>query len=106
MKKTRVSTISELSTDAVYYLFVEWLRRRGVFSAFRSNCGFDEKCDDSFRTMLRYQIRIVLHSSNVGIGDLISISFRFSHTPEGLAFWFALSFAWRRFCADFQNNFK
>jgi len=48
MKKTRVSTISELSIDAVDYLFVEWLRCRGVFSAFRSNCGFDEKHNSSF----------------------------------------------------------
>lgn len=106
MKKTGVSTISELTVDAVDYLFVEWLRRRGVFSAFRSNCGFGKKYSESFRTVLRYRIQDVLHSSHVGIGDLISISFMFSHTPEGLAFWFDLSFAWRRFCSDFQNNFK
>lgn len=106
MKKTRVSTISELSTDAVDYLFVEWLRRRGVFSAFRSNCGFDEKRNKSFRTVLRSKIQGVLHSSYAGIGDLISMSFIFGNTPEGLAFWFDLSFAWRRFCADFQNNFN
>lgn len=106
MKKTRVSTISELSTDAVDYLFVEWLRRRGVFSAFRSNCGFDEQHNSSFRTVLRNRIQGALHSSYVSIGDLISMSFIFTHTPEGLAFWFDLSFDWRRFCADFQDNFK
>ena len=106
MKKTRVSIISELSTDAVEYLFVEWLRRRGVFSAFRANCGFDEKHNSSFRTVLRHRIRSVLHLSHAGIGDLISVSFVFTHTPEGLAFWFDLSFAWRRFCTDFQKNFK
>jgi len=106
MKKTSVSTVSELSTDAVYYLFVEWLRRRGVFSAFRSNCGFDKERNRSFRTVLRYRIQDLLHSSYAGIGDLISVSFIFAHTPEGLTFWFDLSFAWRRFCTDFQNNFK
>lgn len=106
MKKTRVSTISELPVDAVEYLFVEWLRRRGVFFAFRSNCGFDKERNNSFRTMLRYQIQDVLRSPRADVGDLISGSFLFSHTPEGLAFWFGLSFAWRRFCADFQNNFK
>jgi len=106
MKKTRVSTISELSIDAVDYLFVEWLCRRGVFSAFRSNCGFDEDHNTSFRTVLRYRIRGVLHSSRLGVGDLISMSFIFTHTPEGLDFWFKLSFAWRRFCTDFQTNFK
>ena len=106
MKKTRVSTISELSTDAVDYLFVEWLRRRGVYSAFRLNCGFDEERNNSFRTVLRSRIRGVLHSSYAGIGDLISMSFIFARTPEGLAFWYDVSFAWRRFCTDFQNNFK
>jgi len=106
MKKIRTSTISELSTDAVEYLFVEWLRRRGVFSAFRANCGFDAKHNKSFRTVLRYRIQNVLRSSQASIGDFISVSFVFAHTPEGLAFWFDLSFAWRRFCADFQKNFK
>jgi len=106
MKKTRVSTISELSTDAVDYLFVEWLCRRGVFSAYRSNCGFDKQHNKSFRTVIRSRIRSALHSSYSGIGDLISMSFMFARTPEGYAFWIEQSFAWRRFCADFQNNFK
>jgi len=106
MKKTRVSTISELSIDAVNHLFVEWLRCRGVLSAFISNCGFDEKRKNSFRAVLRNRIQGVLHSPYSSIGDLISMSFIFAHTPEGLAFWFDQSFAWRRFCTDFQNNFK
>ena len=106
MKKTKVSTISDLSADAVDYLFVEWLRRRGVFSAFRSNCGFDEEHNRLFRTMLRHRIRGVLHSSYASIGDLIPMSFIFAHTPEGIDYWFKLSFAWRRFFDDFQNNFK
>jgi len=106
MKKTRVSTNFELSIDAVDYLFVEWLCRRGVFSAFRSNCGFGKKHKNSFRTVLRCRIQNALHSSHLGIGDLISLSFIFTHTPEGYAFWSDLSFAWRRFCTDFQKNFK
>lgn len=106
MKNTRVSINFELSTDAVEYLFVEWLRRRGVFSAFRSNCGFCRQCNDEFRVMLRNRIQTALRSSHSGIGDLISMSFIFASTPEGLAYWFDLSFAWRHFCTDFQNNFK
>lgn len=106
MKKTKVSMITELSVDAVDYLFVEWLRRQGVLSAFRSNCGFDENRNNLFRSVLRSRIQAALHSSYSSIGDLVSISFIFAHTPEGLAFWFELSFAWRRFCTDFQNNFK
>ena len=106
MKKARVSTISELSIDAVDYLFVEWLCRRGVFSLFRSNCWFGQVRNDSFRTALRRRIQDVLHSSNLGVGDLISMSFSFTSTPEGYAFWADQSFAWRRFCTEFQNNFK
>lgn len=106
MKKSRVSIASGLSIDAVEYLFFEWLRRQGVFSAFRSNCGFDEEHNNSFRTTLRSRIQRVLRSSRSSIGDLISMSFIFAHTPEGLAFWFDLSFAWRNFCTDFQNHFK
>lgn len=106
MENIRVSTISELPVDVVDYLFVEWLCRRGLFSAFRLNCGFDLESDNSFRTMLRDRIKDLLHSSYAGIGDLISMSFIFAHTSEGLAFWYDASFAWRRFCTDFQNNFK
>ena len=106
MKKTGVSTLSELSIDAVEYLFVEWLRRRGVFSAFRLNCGFDAKRKNSFRTVLRHRIQNALHSSYLGVGDLVTVSFLFTDTPEGYAFWSDLSFAWRRFCTGFQNNFK
>ena len=106
MKKTRVSTPSELTIDTVEYLFVEWLCRRGVFSAFISNCGFDMEHKDSFRAVIRCRIRDVLHSSRLGIGDLISMSFLFTRTLEGYAFWSDLSFGWRRFCTDFQNNFK
>lgn len=106
MKKTEVSMISELSVDAVDYLFVEWLRRRGVFSAYRSNCGFDKERNSSFRTELRHRIKGIFHASSVGIGDLVSMSFIFSRTPEGLAFWYDVSFDWRRFCTGFRNNFK
>lgn len=106
MKKTRIPTTSEFTIDAVEYLFVEWLRRRGVFSAFRANSGFDAKHNSSFRGVLRSRIHNVMHSSHAGIGDLISMSFIFAQTPEGLNFWFYLSFAWRRFCTDFQNNFN
>lgn len=106
MKKNRVSTISEWSTDVVCYLFTEWLRRRGVFYAFRSNCGFHKQSRDAFRTILRTRVQGALYSPYAGVGSLISMSFIFTNTPEGYAFWSELSFDWRRFCTDFQDNFK
>ena len=106
MENIKVSTISELSIDAVEFLFFEWLRRQGVFSAFKTNCGVGKVCKKAFRTAFRYRIQNALHSSHFGIGDLITMSFLFTDTPEGYAFWSDLSFAWRRFCTDFQNNLK
>lgn len=106
MKNIKVSTTSELSIDAVEFLFFEWLRRRGVFSAFKSNCGTGKGCEKAFRSVLRYRIQNALHSSHFGIGDLITMSFLFTDTPEGYAFWSDLSFAWRRFFTDFKDNIK
>lgn len=97
---------SVLSVDAVEFLFFEWLRRRGVFSVFRSNCGFDRNRKKAFRTELRYRINDALHSPHYGMADLISRSFLFTRTPEGYAFWADLSFAWRHFCTDFITNIK
>lgn len=106
MKKIRTSTNSKLTIDTVDYMFVEWLRRQGVLSAFRLNCGFDEEGENAFRTVLRCRIQAALHVSSLSLGSLISVSFVFAHTPEGYAFWTDLSLAWRRFCTDFQNNLK
>lgn len=106
MKKTRVLATSEFPIDAVANLFVGWLRLRGALSAFRLNCGFDAKHDSTFRIVLRSRIRNVVHSSRSCIGDLISTSFLFTDTSEGYAFWTDLSNEWRRFCFDFQDNFK
>lgn len=106
MKRLKQPVIDELLLDIVEYAFVEWLRRRGVFYAFRSNCGFDQELNSSFRTVLRHRIQRALRSSDLCIGDLISMSFIFVRTPEGVTFWFDLSFAWRRFCTNIQNNFK
>ena len=106
MKKTSVSMTSKLTINAVEYLFVEWLRRRGVYSAFRSNCRSDKDSNRAFRSGLRFRIEHALYSPQLGVGHLISMSFLFTHTPEGYAFWSDLSYDWHRFCIDFQNNFK
>lgn len=106
MKKTGVSKISELSVDAVDSLFVAWLRHRGVYSAFRSNCAFGKGSEKAFRSQLRTLIQNALRYPFFSVGDLVSMCFLFSRTPEGLTFWFDVSFAWRRFCVDFRNNFK
>jgi len=106
MKMPKQSVDDKLLVDVMEYAFVEWLIRRGVYHAFRSNCEFDKNHEKSFRSMLRRRIQNSLHPSHSVVGDIIAMSFVFSRTPEGVGFWFDQSFAWRRFCSAFQNNFK
>jgi len=105
MKKNKDSSISELPVDFVEHLFIEWLCRRGVFSAFKSNYSLTKDVVISFRDSLRCQIRILLLASSLGISDLITSSFVFNRTPEGLDFWSGISSDWRRFCINLRKEF-
>lgn len=105
MKKNKDSRMSELPIDFVEYLFVEWLCRRGVFSAFKANYNLIRDVDISFRDSLRRQIRSMLLSSSFSIRDLVIGSFTFDRTPEGRDFWSAVSSEWRRFCFNIRKEF-
>lgn len=105
MKKVKDSGISKLSIDVVEYMFIEWLCRRGVFSAFKSNYDSIKGVDMSFRDALREHIHYLFLKSHLRVGDLVSSSFIFAGTPEGRDFWLGISSDWRRFCVDFQNKF-
>ena len=105
MKKAKDSGISKLSTDVVESMFVEWLRRRGVYSAFKSNYDFTKDADLSFRDALRRHILNVSLTSQLCMSDLVSSGFVFDGTPEGRNFWSGVSADWRRFCIDFRNMF-
>lgn len=105
MKRNKDLRISELPVDFVEYLFVEWLCRREVFSAFKSNYDWTKDTDISFRNSLRRQIRNTLLTSSLGISDLITSSFIFDRTPEGRDFWSGVSSDWRRFCISLRKEF-
>lgn len=105
MKKTKDSNFKKLSVDIVEYMFIEWLCRRGVLSAFKSNYNSCKPADMSFRDALRNHIRYVFSAQNLFIGNLVSSSFLFVATPEGRDFWSGVSSDWRRFCIDFQKLF-
>ena len=105
MKKAKDSRISKLSTDVVEYMFVEWLCRRGVYSAFKSNYDSTKEANMSFRDALRRHILNVALSSHLCISDLVSSSFVFDGTPEGRDFWSGVSSDWHHFCIDFRNTF-
>lgn len=105
MKKTKIRRFEDLQLDVIEYMFVEWLCRLEVFSAFKSNYRPTVTTEASFRSSLRGQIRHVLFTSDLDVGDLISSSFSFSKAPEGFAFWAEVSSAWRLFCTNFQKLF-
>ena len=105
MKKVKDFKANKLSIDVVEYMFTEWLCRRGVFSAFKSNYDLTKDADMSFRDALRRHISYVFLASHLCVGDLVSSSFVFAGTPEGRDFWSGVSSDWHRFCIDFQNIF-
>ena len=105
MKRVKDSRVSELTTDVVEYMFIEWLCRRGVFPAFKANYDSTRDVDMPFRTALRRHISHTSPASRSCIGDLVASSFMFAGTPEGRDFWLAVSTDWRRFCIEFRNLF-
>ena len=93
---------NELMINVVEYAFIEWLVRRGIYSAFKTNYERDFSPYRSFRDRLRSHIRRSLNGPNFGPSHLVTSAFLFYSTPEGAAFWSKQSDAWERFCAELQ----
>lgn len=103
MKKTSKSVrTNELLIDVIEYAFIEWLIRRGIFVAFKKNYAHAFMPYKSFHDRLRSQVRRSLHHYGFGPSGLITSSFLFASTPEGVEFWGKQSAAWERFCGEFQ----
>lgn len=102
MKANKKSRFSDLFVDVVEYMFIEWLVRRGVFSAFKANYEREFAPCRSFRDRLRSQIRRSLRRPSFGPSHLITSAFLFYSTPEGADFWMKQSDAWECFCTEFQ----
>ena len=106
MKDSKKSVrVNKLLVDVVEYAFTEWLVRRGIFAAFKANYERSFMPYKSFRERLRSQIRRSLRDFCFGPSHLITSSFLFSSTPEGVEFWAKQSDAWERFCDEFQGKF-
>ena len=97
MKKSESFKVDKLAIDVVEYAFVEWLVRRGIFSAFRENYDRIPTARKTFRDCLRDHIRYVYRSPRLGPESLISSAFLFTSAPEGYEFWIKHSDAWKRF---------
>ena len=105
MKKSSKSVrTNELLIDVIEYAFIEWLVRRGIFAAFKANYAHAFMPYKSFHDRLRSQVRRSLHDFGYGPSSLITTSFLFSSTPEGVEFWGKQSAAWERFCDEFQRK--
>lgn len=103
-KASKDLRIDDLKIDVIEYMFTEWLVRRGIFTAYKSNYEHAFSPCESFRDRLRNHIRRSLSGFNYSPIHLISTAFVFTSTPEGVKFWSNHSFAWQRFYAEFQSN--
>lgn len=97
MKKLKQSVEDKLRLDVIEYAFVEWLIRRGIFTAFRANYDRIPTTQRTFRDCLRDHIRYVYCKPSLGPESLILSAFLFPSTPEGYEFWIKHSDAWKRF---------
>lgn len=97
MKKSKQPVIDRLLLDVIEYAFVEWLIRRGIFTAYRANYDRVSTTRKTFRDCLRDHIRYVYRMPSFGPESLISSAFLFTSTPEGYEFWVKHSDAWKRF---------
>lgn len=104
MKKNKGIRVNGLLVDVVEYAFIEWLVRRGLFSAFRSNFSRVHAPKKPFRDCLREHIQIAYRNPYLGLGALLSTAFLFTSTPEGPAFWLKQSGDWRSFFSDFVKH--
>ena len=89
--------VDSLLIDVVEYAFIEWLARRKLYVAFRSNYVCIPTTANNFRDQLRKQIRHHFGDSMFGPASLISSAFPFNTTPEGYNFWRKHSDAWASF---------
>lgn len=97
MKRLNQPVDEKLRLDVIEYAFVEWLVRREIFTAFRTNYDRASATRKTFRDCLRDHIRYVYRTPSLGPGSLISSAFLFPSTPEGYEFWIKHSDDWKCF---------
>ena len=97
MRRSKQPVDDKLRLDVIEYAFVEWLVRREIFTAFRTNYARTPATRKTFRDCLRDHIRYAYRTPSLGPGSLISSAFLFTSAPEGYEFWIKHSDAWRHF---------
>lgn len=105
MKKVKKTPrVDDLMVDTLEYVFVKWLVRRGVYSAFKANFIVSHSPVRNFRRCFRGYIRRSFISPHYDQRNLVSAAFVFLFTPEGGVFWLRESDAWERFYSKFQTK--
>jgi hypothetical protein len=104
MGNNKSPKVDRLLIDVVEYAFIEWLVRRKVYLAYRSNYDRHLTPSKSFRDCLREHIRYLFSQSKLGPASLISSAFLFTSTTEGCRFWLKHSEAWSRFYASLSKK--
>lgn len=104
MKENKNSRLSALPVDVAEYMFVEWLVRQGLYSAYSKNCEKFGSGHRTFREDLHVRIRRMYHVGRFSLQDIIAISFPFAMTAEGYNFWLTQSVLWRQFCSSFRST--
>jgi len=102
MKSQKKTSLSDLYVDVAEYMFIEWLVRHDVYSAYKANCERFCTQHRTFREELRAHIRNLRRTSRFTLADIISCSFPFILTSEGYKFWSDQSALWRNFCEKFD----
>lgn len=105
MKRNKKFSVNDLFIDVVDYAFVEWLVRRNLYLAFRSNFIRARSSNKSFRVFLRDHIQLANRCPHLGLGALFTMAFLFTSTPEGYEFWLKQSEDWKRFLSKFVKQF-
>ena len=104
MKANKNPRLSALPVDVAEYMFVEWLVRQGLYSAYRKNCEKFCTRHRTFRDDLHDRILRLYRVGRFSLRYVVAISFPFSMTPEGYDFWLTQSTLWRRFCENFKST--
>lgn len=95
---------SDLIVDILEYAFIEWLIRKRIFVAFKTNYEPAVLPCQTFHDALRAHVQRSLRNPHLGPTRLISTAFLFASTPEGYNFWRKHSVAWERFYHKFQSK--
>lgn len=102
MKEDKFNSNS-LVLDVVDYLLVEWLVRNRCYLNFVANLSGGSRPNS--REMIRAHLAVLLCSRNLTIRDAFATAFKFSDTPEGIAYWCSIEQDWIDFLEEFNVKF-